>query len=228
MRPATEKPSGVHRAALARGLLRGEGMRSGSMRAAIVGWALSGAVACGGAGDPVVDEPDAGSDEGGSEGSTGDGSSDGAAIDPLAPTYFADVKPILDARCVACHGEGGVAPFSLADYQGADSMAEAALVAVDSGAMPPFPASAECSAYRHDPRLLPEERDALEAWIEAGKPEGDPADEGAALPIARDELPRVDLELPMAETHQPAPPSGEIDEHRCFLLDWPHDTDMFA
>jgi len=33
-----------------------------------------------------------------------------------APTYFADVKPILEGRCAGCHRLGGIAPFALTSY----------------------------------------------------------------------------------------------------------------
>ncbi|MDQ3778274.1 MAG: monooxygenase, partial [Actinomycetota bacterium] len=36
---------------------------------------------------------------------------------PARPTYFQDVKPILDARCTGCHQAGGIAPFKLTSYR---------------------------------------------------------------------------------------------------------------
>src|SRR5690349_16461633 len=43
-----------------------------------------------------------------------------AAPAPTPPpdglTYYADAKPILDARCGSCHVEGGIAPFPLTTY----------------------------------------------------------------------------------------------------------------
>ena len=35
---------------------------------------------------------------------------------PAKPTYYRDVKPILDARCGGCHYSGGIAPFALQTY----------------------------------------------------------------------------------------------------------------
>ena len=39
------------------------------------------------------------------------------ATDPPAPTYARDVAPIIQARCLACHRDGGVGPFPLASYE---------------------------------------------------------------------------------------------------------------
>jgi hypothetical protein len=36
----------------------------------------------------------------------------GSDADP-APTYFEQVKPLIDARCTHCHTTGGLAPFPL-------------------------------------------------------------------------------------------------------------------
>src|SRR5439155_10241228 len=32
-------------------------------------------------------------------------------------TYYRDVKPILETRCVSCHHDEGIAPFALTDYK---------------------------------------------------------------------------------------------------------------
>ena len=37
-----------------------------------------------------------------------------ACSEPVnTPTYYADVAPILQARCTSCHTDGGIAPFTL-------------------------------------------------------------------------------------------------------------------
>jgi hypothetical protein len=69
------------------------------------------------------------------------------------PTYYADVKPILDGRCVPCHSETGVAPFGLSTYEDAAAYGQAIVAATSSRTMPPWPAAPGCNTYRHDPSL---------------------------------------------------------------------------
>lgn len=91
------------------------------------------------------------------------------------------------------------------------------MAAIRAGRMPPFPATLDCAQYAPTQALLPEQRDLLEAWLAAGKPEGDPKD-FVPLPGAPDKLTRVDVSVPMTEAFTP---TKSPDEYRCFLLDWP-------
>src|SRR4051794_9965770 len=53
-------------------------------------------------------------------------------------TYWQDVAPIYDAKCVRCHQDGGIAPFRLDRYGEAKANASAELAAVQGGIMPPY------------------------------------------------------------------------------------------
>lgn len=142
--------------------------------------------------------------------------------------YWRDIKPIVDARCGACHSADGVAPFALGTYDEVALYGEAMLAQIGTGLMPPWPVSPDCNDYLHDPSLADAEKDAFTAWVELGKPEGDPTVVGEPLPIAIAELPRIDFEVAMNEPHIAAPPTGEVDEHRCFLFDWPEANDVYV
>src|SRR6187549_108614 len=52
------------------------------------------------------------------------------------PDYWHDAKPILDAKCAACHTSGGIAPFMILTL--ADVEARAAMIrgSIASGHMP--------------------------------------------------------------------------------------------
>ena len=56
-----------------------------------------------------------------------------------APTYYQDVRPILQARCTACHKPGEIAPFSLLTYDDAHPRAASIAQATHDRVMPPFP-----------------------------------------------------------------------------------------
>lgn len=120
-------------------------------------------------------------------------SSPGCAIEPSkavaagptpAVTYARDIARIIAANCVECHREGGVGPFRLDSYEAVSRRAAMIRTVTEEGAMPPWFAvplpnsagSPYISPWSNDRSLSQTEKDAIAAWIAAGKPEGDPRD----------------------------------------------------
>ena len=136
-------------------------------------------------------------------------------------TYHQTIKPILDAKCVGCHVDGGIAPFALTDYSLASEYAVAAAGAVTSQRMPPWAPSSDCREYVGDRSLDPSQIDAINRWVADGMPEGDPATPGAALPDTVPKLSRVDVTLAIPEPYTPRPAAGKADDYRCFVVPWP-------
>lgn len=99
-----------------------------------------------------------------------------------APTFARDILPIFQNHCQHCHRPGQVAPMSLLDYADARPRAKAIREAVSDGSMPPWFADPDVGRFSNDPRLTAEEIRAVRAWVDAGAPEGDPAD--APPPLA--------------------------------------------
>ncbi|HEX6244310.1 MAG TPA: monooxygenase [Polyangiales bacterium] len=140
----------------------------------------------------------------------------------LGPSYHADVQPILSAHCVNCHGPEGIAPFPLTSYAEVSARGWAVAQAVVSREMPPWPADRACRTYQGETRLSQAQIDVIMRWVSQGMRAGEPLAAPAPGPRqAHVTLPRVDLHLQMDEPHVPAPPAGTIDEHFCFLIDWP-------
>ena len=90
-------------------------------------------------------------------------------------TYHSRVSRILQSNCVACHREGGVAPFSLESYEQAYGFRSMMQWVVEERRMPPWFASADYGHWRNDRSLSERDMRDLLAWIDAGAPEGDPA-----------------------------------------------------
>ncbi len=137
-----------------------------------------------------------------------------------APGWHADVRPIFETRCARCHVDGGIGGFALTTWAEAEQWAGAAGAAVLAGRMPPWKAASCCQDYRNDFDVTPEEAALIQAWADAGAPEGDEADY-VPPDVPSTALPRVDLSLEMSEEYLPTPAGGETDLERCFLLDWP-------
>jgi peroxiredoxin len=134
-------------------------------------------------------------------------------------TYASHIARIVHRRCLECHREGEVAPFSLArweDVQGWESMI-AEVVSEDR--MPPWSANPEHGRFRNDARLTPEEKQLLLTWIENGCPQGDPAQ----IPdpptfVTGWRISEPDLVIPMRDEPYAVPASGVV-KYQYFEVD---------
>jgi Copper type II ascorbate-dependent monooxygenase, C-terminal domain len=138
-------------------------------------------------------------------------------------TWHKDVEPLIERKCGTCHSPGNIAPFSLKSLADFTAKEEAALDAIRTGRMPPFPGRQSCAEYSPTQALSEAEKQTIEKWVADGKREGNPA-EFQSLPGAPDKLTRVDVSLPMKE---PFLPTQAPDQYRCFLIDWPYDVPKF-
>jgi hypothetical protein len=144
------------------------------------------------------------------------------------PTWHADVKPLFEQRCNGCHTQGGIAPFRLDDHASAKAFAPAIKSSTAARTMPPWLAAQGCTEYAEDTSLTDAQIAMLGAWADTGAPEGDPATAPApkSTAPAPASLSRVDLTLPMPSPY--APSRATADDYRCFLIDWPYETDKFV
>jgi copper type II ascorbate-dependent monooxygenase-like protein len=143
-----------------------------------------------------------------------------------AVTYYRDVKPILEQHCVQCHSDGNIGEGPLTSYEEASLRAPLIAQQVETRTMPPFHAGPGCNEYEHDPSLADETIATLVQWADLGAPAGDPADDPHVTPGEAPALPRVDLELGMAEPYSPDPSVN--DDFRCFVLEWPEATTKYV
>lgn len=142
------------------------------------------------------------------------------------PTYYGELKALVDERCVGCHSEGGIAPFSLATYDDVVENAAAVRAAVESGSMPPWLAEDGCNDYVNDRSLTDLEKTSLIDWIDRGAPAGAPdTDDSEDDGHSAAGLSRVDRTLTMPTEYTP---QLQPDDYRCFLVDWPGDDTEFV
>jgi Copper type II ascorbate-dependent monooxygenase, C-terminal domain len=149
-----------------------------------------------------------------------------ASSAPARPTYYQNVKPILDSRCAGCHFSGGVAPFPLQTYAQARRHRAAIAHAVGMRHMPPWFADSRVRAYKHDPTLSAAQIRTTRRWAATGAARGNPARPGRPLPSVTPPAIRPDVRLPMPEAYTPSVRHGR-DDYRCFVLPWSRPASTF-
>jgi hypothetical protein len=144
-----------------------------------------------------------------------------------AVTFWQDVAPIYNEKCVRCHQEGGIGPFRLDDYAIAKENAPTEAAMVKADLMPPYQMRHDgtCGSFNDDVTLTHAQKATIEAWVKGGALEGTKVTlTPAKLPVLEG---ATDLKTPM---FAPTPQGGDLaadDEYRCFLMDPPNAADAF-
>src|SRR3954453_11856472 len=144
-----------------------------------------------------------------------------------AVTFWQDVAPIYNSKCVRCHQEGGIAPFPLDNY--ADAKAHAALEKqrTSDGTMPPYfmVNDGSCQSFQDDVSLTADQKSTIAAWVGGGTLEGPPAT--LTLPPQPALANAVDIGTPPFTPVAQGGQLAEFDEYRCFLFDSPAASNAF-
>ena len=140
---------------------------------------------------------------------------------PETVTFTRDVAPILFENCGSCHRPGGPGPFSVFSY--GDVGARAARIAEYTARrlMPPWLPNSAYREFANARRLEAEEIATLQAWADAGAPEGNPADL-PALPDFSSEWPLGQPDL-VLEAPAYTPPASGLDVYRNLVVPAPLD-----
>jgi hypothetical protein len=178
-------------------------------------------VACGSTSGPPTDNPGTGgAGGGGAGGSANTGGSAGV-------TYYQDVAPILQGKCVTCHVSGGIAPFALDTPVAAVQQAAAMKLVTGSREMPPWPPGPLSPKLLHDRSLSDAQIGLLAAWADGGAPLGDaahPAPPGQPDVI---DIGTADFSVDMGVDY--VPDTSLTDDYHCFLVDLQrHDDRMIT
>ncbi len=96
---------------------------------------------------------------------------------PGEPTFADDIAPIFYESCVNCHRAGEIAPMSLISYQDARPWARSIKNKVETRAMPPWHLDRDIGVqdFLNDPSLTDDQIATIVKWVDAGAPQGNPA-----------------------------------------------------
>ena len=94
-----------------------------------------------------------------------------------SPTYYHDVRPILQKHCVVCHVAGGIAPMSFDTYESTHRYALIIRTVTQDKSMPPAFAVPLAGQVANNPALTSTELAILADWANAKAPQGSPGDE---------------------------------------------------
>ena len=125
-------------------------------------------------------------------------------------SYAKDIAPVLEAKCVVCHQEGGIGPFAMSEYAIVKQFAPMIRESLRTDTMPPWHPDPLIGKFKHDASLTGDQVRTLVHWIEAGAPRGTGADPLAAVKHEAPEWPLGTPDLVLDIPSFALPPSGEI------------------
>jgi tetratricopeptide (TPR) repeat protein/mono/diheme cytochrome c family protein len=137
-------------------------------------------------------------------------------------TFNRDIAPIIFQSCARCHRPGESGPFSLLTYDDVKKHARQIAVVTRDRVMPPWLPEPQSLKFADEMRLSDDEIAAIKKWVDAGTPEGNPAD----LPpqpkwVEGWQLGEPDLVLKAEKSYQL--PAGGSDMYWNFILPVPID-----
>lgn len=146
-------------------------------------------------------------------------------------SYYRDIQPILYKKCVGCHQAGGVAPFTLADYDDATLWLETALPLIERKQMPP--GQGESDFELADAPEVPTvgEIALMKKWLDEGMPKGAPPAVKLPLPSTdpdADSLGKPDFLLKMEGPMTIAPVGDDLYRFVVFKLNLDRDLKVRA
>ncbi len=142
-----------------------------------------------------------------------------AAKENSEVAFSKQISRLFQDRCVHCHREGEIAPFSLTDYEEVVGWAPMIAETVRENRMPPWHANPKYGHFSNDGRLSDAEKKLIATWVENGAPQGDPADMPAPKQfVAGWQIPTPDVVVNMADKPYTVPAEGKV-EYQHFVAD---------
>ncbi|HWW28936.1 MAG TPA: redoxin domain-containing protein [Steroidobacteraceae bacterium] len=142
-------------------------------------------------------------------------------------SYEKTIAPMLSSHCVACHREGGIAPWQMSSYDMVLGFSPMIREVVRTKRMPPWHADPHYGVFSNDRSLSKDETKTLVHWIEAGSPRGTGSDPLTQVkkdwPVWALGKPDLVVNLPKFEV----PATGVI-PYQMWTVDNPLDHDVWV
>ena len=129
-------------------------------------------------------------------------------------SYVKDVAPILEAKCVACHQEGGIGPFAMSSYAMVKGFSPMIREVLRTDRMPPYNADPHVGKFSDNKNMTPVEIKTLVHWIEAGAPRGEGVDPLGSVKRVAAEWPLGKPDMILDIPAYKVPASGVVDYQR--------------
>ncbi|MEZ6063348.1 MAG: redoxin domain-containing protein [Planctomycetaceae bacterium] len=145
-------------------------------------------------------------------------------------TYANQISRIFNSRCLECHRDGQIAPFSLAGYADTIGWEDTILEVIADNRMPPWYANPDHGTFRNDARLSDDEKQLIRTWVENGMPEGDPSQLPDPPEFATGwRMPQPDQVIAMSDEAFTVPATGVVN-YQYFSVDpgWTEDKFVTA
>jgi len=126
-------------------------------------------------------------------------------------SYSDTIAPLLEEKCVACHQQGGIAPFAFDSYEKVKGFSPMMREAVRTDRMPPFDADPHIGTFKDDKSLSSDEVKTLVRWIEAGAPRGSGPDRLAEVRHVAPDWPLGEPDLIVDIPAYTVPAGGVVD-----------------
>ncbi|MBX7255790.1 MAG: redoxin family protein [Candidatus Hydrogenedentes bacterium] len=149
--------------------------------------------------------------------------------EPKHLSYSNNVAPILKKKCVQCHSEGEIGPFSMDSYDDIAGRKRMMREVLLTRRMPPWHADPHFGVFGNDNSLKQDELRTLVAWLDAGAPRGegdDPLLDAPKPRLTEWPLGQPDIVLPMPQEMQ-IPASGVV-EYQYFEVPFPGQEDIYV
>lgn len=139
--------------------------------------------------------------------------------------YYRDIRPIIEAKCLACHAQGSVA-FSYEDPERAYDFRAAIVGAVGARRMPPWMAEPGHQRYLNDYSLSDAQLALFERWGAQGYPKGRKRRSNHDANVSVSFVGDVTVALPGSRDF--LPDQAHPDDYRCFVAQWPLDRPAYV
>jgi hypothetical protein len=158
------------------------------------------------------------------EGRFGSRNGAGPSVVPTGLTYWNDIAPILNDKCVKCHQAGGIGPFPLDSYEQVKRLASTIATVIKVKYMPPYLVTHDgsCGQFDDSAAVSADQLARIDEWAKSDQKEG------TRVTITRPAIPGIsDGDEYVTPAIVPRAQGTSSEEYRCYPLGTRRSADGF-